>query len=137
MLLLHFKQCPSSFSAVWPQKQLDHSFEHLFIFLEVALNEYGTVATTEEYIKPGLTADPRKFVVENFSVLLAMDLKIFLKNPNFTFKKRFHEELMMSNHNRTFPLYLFIKLVTELWLNTFHQKEVYPIIYENILSWNT
>lgn len=108
---------------------------NLFIFLEVSLNEYGTVATTEEYIKAGFTSDPRKFVVENFSILLAMDLKIFLKDPNITFKKRFHEELMMSNHNRTFPMYLFIGKVTDLWLSIFHQKELHQTIYENILSW--
>ena len=75
---------------------------NLFIYLEVSLNEYGTPATTEEYIKAGFTENPRNFVIENFSLLLAMNLKIFLKDPNFTFKKRFHEELMMSNHSRTF-----------------------------------
>ncbi|CAK7890663.1 hypothetical protein CAAN3_01S00254 [[Candida] anglica] len=108
---------------------------NLFIFLEVSLNEFGTVATTEEYIKAGFTADPKQFVVDNFTVLLAMDLKIFLKDPNMTFKKRFHEELMMSNHNRTFPLNLFIEKVTDMWMTIFHQKEEHPTIYDNILSW--
>lgn len=108
---------------------------NLFMFLEISLNEYGTVATTEEYIKAGFTADPRQFVVDLFTVLLAMDLKIFLKDPNITFKKRFHEELMMSNHNRTFPMYLFIGKVTDLWLRIFHQRERFPAIYTNILSW--
>lgn len=108
---------------------------NLFIFLEVSLNEYGTVATTEEYVKAGFTDDPRNFVVENFTVLLAMDLKIFVKDPNFTFKKRFHEELMMSDHNRTFPIVLFIKKATDLWLKIFHLKAQYPHIYSSILSW--
>ena len=108
---------------------------NLFIFLEVSLNEYGTPAKPEEYVKAGFTDNPRKFVVDNFTILLAMDLKIFLKNPNMTFKKKFHEELMMSNHNRTFPLYLFIKKATGLWIDVFHKKLVYPNIYKNILSW--
>lgn len=108
---------------------------NLFMFLEISLNEFGTIATAEEYVKAGFTADPRKFVVDNFTILLAMDLKIFLKDPNITFKKRFHEELMMSNHNRTFPLYLFIGKVTDLWIKVFHQTEEHPGIYENILSW--
>lgn len=64
---------------------------NLFIFLEVSLNEYGSPATTSEYVKAGFTENPRQFIVENFSILLAMDLKIFLKDPNFTFKKRFQE----------------------------------------------
>lgn len=108
---------------------------NLFIFLEVSLNEYGTPATTEEYIKAGFTDNPRKFVVENFTILLAMDLKIFLKDPNFTFKKRFHEELMMSDHNRTFPLYLFIDRCTVLFIDIFHHREKYPCLYRSILSW--
>lgn len=108
---------------------------NLFIFLDVSLNEYGTPATTEEYVKAGFTDNPRKFVVDNFTVLLAMDLKIFLKDPNFTFKKRFHEELMMSDHSRTFPLYLFIERATELWMRIFHQTTRYPHIYASILSW--
>lgn len=108
---------------------------NLFIFLEVSLNEYATPATTEEYVKAGFTDDPRNFVVENFTVLLAMDLKIFVKDPNFTFKKRFHEELMMSDHNRTFPLFLFIKKATDMWLYIFHLKREYPHIYSSILSW--
>ncbi|ODV80497.1 uncharacterized protein CANTADRAFT_20084 [Suhomyces tanzawaensis NRRL Y-17324] len=108
---------------------------NLFIFLEVSLNEYGTLATTDEYVKAGFTDNPKKFVVDNFSILLAMDLKIFLKDPNFTFKKRFHEELMMSDHSRTFPLYLFIDRCTEMWIEIFHKRESYPFIYESILSW--
>lgn len=108
---------------------------NLFLFLEVSLNEYGTPATVDEYVKAGFTDNPRQFVVENFSILLAMDLKIFLKDPNFTFKKRFHEELMMSDHNRTFPLYLFIRKCTELWIDTFHKRDRYPHLYDSILSW--
>lgn len=108
---------------------------NLFMFLEVSLNEFGTPAKPEEYVKAGFTDNPRKFVVDNFTILLAMDLKIFLKDPNMTFKKKFHEELMMSNHGRTFPLYLFIKRATELWIDIFHKKHVYPNICKNILSW--
>lgn len=108
---------------------------NLFIFLEVSLNEYGTPAKSEEYVKAGFTDNPRKFVVDNFTILLAMDLKIFLKDPNMTFKKRFHEELMMSDHNRTFPLYLFMEQVTDLWLGVFHKADEYPNINNNILSW--
>ncbi|CAN3355771.1 ELMO family protein Lmo1p [Diutina catenulata] len=108
---------------------------NLFIYLEVSLNEFGTPATPDEYVKAGFTDNPRNFVVDNFTILLAMDLKIFLKDPNFTFKKRFHEELMMSDHNRTFPLSLFIEKVTDMWLELFHKKVEYPCIYESILSW--
>lgn len=108
---------------------------NLFVFLEVSLNEHGTPATTEEYIKAGFTNNPKKFVVENFTILLAMDLKIFLKDPNFTFKKRFHEELMMSEHSRTFPLCLFIEKATDMWIKIFHNKKTYPTIYSSILSW--
>lgn len=108
---------------------------NLFVFLEVSLNEYGTPATTEEYVKAGFTNNPKKFVVENFTILLAMDLKIFLKDPNFTFKKRFHEEIMMSEHSRTFPLCLFIEKATDMWIKIFHNKKTYPTIYSSILSW--
>lgn len=108
---------------------------NLFIYLEVSLNEYGTPATTEEYIKAGFTENPRNFVIENFSLLLAMNLKIFLKDPNFTFKKRFHEELMMSNHSRTFPLFLFMDRCTQMWIDIFHRKDKYPFIYSSVLSW--
>ena len=108
---------------------------NLFVYLESSLNEYGTPATTDEYIKAGFTSNPKNFVVENFTILLAMDLKIFLKDPNFTFKKRFHEELMMSDHSRTFPLYLFINKITKLWISIFHNREQYKFIYSSILSW--
>lgn len=91
---------------------------NLFIFLETSLNEYGTPATTEEYVKAGFTDNPRQFVVENFSILLAMNLKVFLKDPNFTFKKRFHEELMMSDHARTFPC-----------INLFSNVLIYGLIF--------
>ncbi len=109
---------------------------NLFIFLETSLNEYGTPATTEEYVKAGFTDNPRQFVVENFSILLAMNLKVFLKDPNFTFKKRFHEELMMSDHARTFPLYQFISKCTDLWTDIFEKKNDFPKINSAILSWD-
>ncbi|KAK6455359.1 uncharacterized protein RJT20DRAFT_147973 [Scheffersomyces xylosifermentans] len=108
---------------------------NLFIYLEVSLNEYGTPATTEEYVKAGFTDNPRTFVIENFTMLLAMDLKIFLKDHNFTFKKRFHEELMMSNHSRTFPLYLFMDKCTNMWVDIFHRRKEYPFICSSVLSW--
>lgn len=109
--------------------------DNLFAILEFNLNEYGTQATTEEYIKAGFTDNPKRFVVDNFTILLAMDLKIFLKDSNMTFKKKFHEELMMSDHNRTFPLCSFIDKCTELWIEIFHSKNMYPNIFINILSW--
>ncbi|KAK6202339.1 Lmo1 h [Scheffersomyces amazonensis] len=109
---------------------------NLFIYLEVSLNEYGTAATVEEYIKSGFTDNPRNFVIENFNLLLAMNLKVFLKDPNFTFKKRFHEELMLSEHSRTFPLYLFINKCTRMWLSILYDKrDEYPMISNSILSW--
>ncbi|EGV61540.1 hypothetical protein CANTEDRAFT_108216 [Yamadazyma tenuis ATCC 10573] len=108
---------------------------NLFLYLEISLNEFGTPAKPEEYIKAGFTENPRKFIVDNATILLAMDLKIFLKDPNMTFKKKFHEELMMSDHNRTFPMYLFIEKATYLWIDVFSHKEKYPRIYDNILSW--
>ncbi|KAI5958779.1 LMO1 [Candida margitis] len=108
---------------------------NLFIFLEISLNEYGSPATTSEYVKAGFTENPRQFIVDNFSILLAMDLKIFLKDPNFTFKKRFHEELMMSEHSRTFPLSLFIAKTSKMWIDIFEQREKYPNIVNSILNW--
>lgn len=108
---------------------------NLFEFLDVSLNEFGTPASTEEYVKAGFTANPHKFVADHFSILLAMDLKVFLKDPNMMFKKKFHEELIMSDHNRTFPIYLFISRCTEIWLQTFHNKAAYPHINVHILSW--
>lgn len=108
---------------------------NLFVFLDVSLNEYATPASTDEYVKAGFTADPKKFVTDNFSILLAMDLKVFLKDPNMTFKKRFHEELMMSDHNRTFPMNLFIEECTNIWLDTFHRKTEFPEISKHMLSW--
>lgn len=108
---------------------------NLFIFLDVSLNEFGRPASAEEYIKAGFTSNPRKFVVDNFSILLAMDLKVFLKDPNMTFKKRFHEELIMSDHNRTFPMYLFIKECTDTWIKTFENRKEFPRIHVHILSW--
>lgn len=108
---------------------------NLFIFLEVSLNEFGTPATIEEYVKAGFTDEPRQFVVENLSVLLAMDLKIFLKDPNMTFKKRFHEELMISDHSRTFPIYALIERVTYLWLKVFEDNYSYPNICSRVLCW--
>jgi len=108
---------------------------NLFIFLEVSLNEYGSPATTSEYVKAGFTENPRQFIVENFSILLAMDLKIFLKDPNFTFKKRFHEELMMSEHSRTFPLSLFIAKTSKMWIDIFEQRQKYPNVVNSILNW--
>ncbi|KAI5959956.1 LMO1 [Candida pseudojiufengensis] len=108
---------------------------NLFIFLEISLNEYGTPATTKEYIKAGFTENPRQFIIDNFTILLAMDLKIFLKDPNFTFKKRFHEELMMSDHLRTFPLSLFIEKCSKMWIEIFEKKNQFPNIYSSILNW--
>lgn len=108
---------------------------NLFIFLDVSLNEYATPASTDEYIKAGFTAEPKKFVADNFSILLAMDLKVFLKDPNMTFKKRFHEDLMMSDQNRTFPVNLFIEKCTDIWLETFQRKDEFPLISKHMLSW--
>lgn len=108
---------------------------NLYINLETSLNEYGTPATTDEFIKAGFTNNPKKFIIENFTILLAMNLEIFLKDPNITFKKKFHEELMMSDHSRTFPLCLFIEKVTDLWIKVFHNHESFPNIYLSILSW--
>lgn len=108
---------------------------NLFIFLDVSLNENGVPASTEEYIKAGFTSTPKQFVVDNFSILLAMDLKVFLKDPNFSFKKKFHEELMMSDHNRTFPLYIFIEKVLRMWFSIFSEEEKYPNIHSAVLSW--
>ncbi|KAF8005505.1 hypothetical protein HF325_000962 [Metschnikowia pulcherrima] len=108
---------------------------NLFLFLDVSLNEFGTPASLEEYIKAGFTSDPKRFVTENFTILLAMDLKVFLKDPNMAFKKKFHEELIMSDHDRTFPLYLFIADCTDLWLEIFHKKETFPQLAKHILSW--
>lgn len=109
---------------------------NLFIYLETSLNEYGTPATTEEYVLAGFTDNPRQYVIENFTILLAMDLKIFLKDPNFTFKKRFHEELMMSDHTRTFPLCQFISKCNDLWIDIFNKQEEFPMIYSSVLSWD-
>lgn len=108
---------------------------NLFVFLDVSLNEFGRPASVEEYVKAGFTANPRKFVVDNFSILLAMDLKVFLKDPNMTFKKKFHEELIMSDHNRTFPLYLFITECTNICIKTFENRKKFPRINVHILSW--
>lgn len=108
---------------------------NLFTFLDVALNETKTPASTAEYVKAGFTEDPRGFVANNFSILLAMDLKIFLKDPNMTFEKRFHEELIMSDHNRTFPLHYFISACTDIWLRIFNNKKKYPRLNTHILSW--
>lgn len=105
------------------------------MFLDKSLNETGTPATTEEYVKAGFTEDPRHFVVENFSVLLAMDLEVFLKDSNFTFKKRFQEELMMSENNKTFPLYVFMNQTTRMWIDIFQDSSRLPNIYCSILSW--
>lgn len=110
---------------------------NLFMFLEVSLNEYGTPATTKEYVKAGFSDNPRQYVVDNFSILLAMDLKIFLKDPNFTFKKRFHEELMMSNHLRTFPLSLFIERCSKMWVKIFENKANYPVLSYEFLIYNS
>lgn len=108
---------------------------NLFVFLDVALNEFGTPASKEEYVKAGFTANPKNFVAENFTILLAMDLKVFLKDPNMTFKKKFHEELIMSDHNRTFPMFLFISECTDLWLKVFQNYKAYPRLKSHILSW--
>lgn len=108
---------------------------NLFEFLDVSLNEFGTPALTAEYVKAGFTADPEQYIADHFSILLAMDLKIFLKDPNMTFKKRFHEELIMSDHNRTFPLNLFISECTKLWVGVFHDKKRYARLNVHILSW--
>lgn len=108
---------------------------NLFVYLDVSLNEFGTPASSEEYVKAGFTLNPHKFVADNFSILLSMDLKVFLKDPNITFKKKFHEELIMSDHDRTFPLYLFISRCTAIWLETFHNKAAFPNISVYILSW--
>ncbi|KAI3405478.2 LMO1 [Candida oxycetoniae] len=110
---------------------------NLFIFLEVSLNEFGTQATTKEYIKSGFTDNPRQYIVDNFSILLAMDLKIFLKNPNFTFKKRFHEELMMSNHMRTFPLALFIERCSKMWIKILDTNSKFPVLSYELLIYSS
>ncbi|KAL6450392.1 hypothetical protein SBY92_004598 [Candida maltosa Xu316] len=109
---------------------------NLFIYLETSLNEYGTPATTDEYIRAGFTDNPRQFIIDNFTILLAMDLKIFLKDPNFTFKKRFHEELMMSDHQRTFPLAVFIEKTSNLLLDIYNKNaSEFPNIYTSVLSY--
>lgn len=108
---------------------------NLFEFLDVSLNESKTPAAPSEYVKAGFTADPRAFVAKNFSILLAMDLKVFLKDPNMTFEKRFHEELIMSDHNKTFPLHYFISACTDIWLRVFDNRKQYPRLTAHILLW--
>jgi hypothetical protein len=108
---------------------------NLIACLQVALNENGTSATPEEYMRAGFTANPKKFIVENYSVLSAMNLKIFLKDPNFTFKKRYQEELMMKGHGYTFPIGVFIEKCSAMWLEVIHNPSEYPYISNSILSW--
>lgn len=109
--------------------------KNLFTYLDVSLNESATPASTDEYVKAGFTTDPKKFVCDNFTILLAMNLKVFLKGPNMAFKKRFHENLMMSGDNRTFPMKIFINKCTDIWIDTFHKKAEFPKISRHILSW--
>lgn len=107
---------------------------NLFLFLDVSLNEYGAPALVEEYVKAGFTLNPRGFIAQNANFLSAMDLKVFLKDPNISFKKRFHEDLMMSDTNKTFPLFEFMKHVTEAWYEVF--KRGYLKLGKHILSWD-
>jgi len=108
---------------------------NLFSCLEVALNENGTSATPEEYVRAGFTANPKKFILENYSILSAMNLKVFLKDPNFTFKKRYQEELMMKGHGHTFPIGIFIEKCSAMWLDVIHNPNEYPYISNSVLSW--
>lgn len=109
---------------------------NLFTYLDVSLNESGTPALPDEFVKTGFTANPRDFVVTNFSILLAMDLKILVKDSNKSFKKRFHEEMIMSNHKRTFPLYLFIEKCTDILLDIIYCPAKYPSVCSSVLCWD-
>lgn len=108
---------------------------NLFLILDLVFNEYSTLSSTDEYVQAGFTANPKKFVTDHFSILLAMDLKIFLKDPNMTFKKRLHEDLMMSDQSKIFPVNLFIQKCTNIWLDIFKRKSEFPLLSKHILSW--
>lgn len=130
-ITLHLLNMPFDLSHASHERLLNEVYD----ILVVSLNEYGTPATTEDFIQTGFTGNPKQFMVENFSILLAMNLYTFLRDPNFTFKKRFHEELMMSEHKRTFPFYLFLAKTNAMWLEVIQDHKTYPNIYKSILSW--
>jgi hypothetical protein len=108
--------------------------DDLLSSLDVSLNEGGTAATPQEYVEMGFTETPAEYVTNNFSILSAMELGIVLRNPIHTFKKKFHQELML-NDKKTFPLSIFINKVVEMWINIFEDIEQYPNIHSLILKW--
>ncbi|EGW29846.1 uncharacterized protein SPAPADRAFT_68713 [Spathaspora passalidarum NRRL Y-27907] len=100
-----------------------------------SLNEFGNDATPEEFKIAGFGDNPKQFIIENCSILLSIDIIVFLKDSNVTFKKRFHEHLMMYQHKLTFPIYQFIKLSTNLWIDIYDQDE-YPNIVSSCLNYD-
>lgn len=110
--------------------------EGFFRSLDVSLNESGTLATPEEYVEAGFTETPMEYVTSNFSILSAMELGIVLRNPIQTFKKKFHQELMLD-HKIMFPLSIFINKIVEMWVNIFEDIEQFPNIHSLVLKWES
>lgn len=108
--------------------------EGLFSSLDMSLNESGTLATPQDYAEAGFTENPKEYVANNFSILSAIELGIVLRNPIQTFKKRFHQELMLD-HKITFPLSIFINRIVEMWVSIFEDIEQYPNIHSLVLKW--
>lgn len=52
-----------------------------------------------------------------------------------TFKKLFNENLMMNDPNCTFPMILFFKKCSHIWLHTFQCRDKFPQISKYILYW--
>lgn len=107
----------------------------LFSYLESSLIESDAPMAINDYIKTFFTENPKTFVVDNFTILLAMDLKKFLEDQNLPFKKKFHEELMINSYDNAFPIYLFMNNIIDMWMSVFQNRERYPNVYTSILYW--
>ncbi|CUM66552.1 uncharacterized protein PRCAT00004221001 [Priceomyces carsonii] len=112
-----------------------HQFliDQLVQALDLSLNPNGVHASKEDYKRAGFPENITAFIVSEFSVLLAVDLVIFLEDQDNGFKKLFHETLLMDR-NVKFPLYSLFHKSSIILHVVFHQTKKFPNIASSTLN---
>ncbi|ODV97572.1 hypothetical protein PACTADRAFT_47465 [Pachysolen tannophilus NRRL Y-2460] len=68
------------------------------------LNPSVSQSTRFDYVTAGLSSDPKRYILENYSITNLIDIISFLHDPNLTFKKEYSEQLIFADESSCFPL---------------------------------
>lgn len=98
------------------------------------LNETGASATIDDYIRAGLSDDPKEFIFANYNSVNLLDLLFFFKSPNMTFKKNLFEQAIFANEDSVFPLSIIGVEVSNFLFGDVLNSNSYPNIRDNLYA---